>query len=83
MSRMSKSDEVRAYVLSNYVVPARNSHSTQVTVVAGDVAKALKLRMHLVCDALGALKFEKECGVNLRERTGPRQGATATFTFAV
>lgn len=82
---MTKSDEVRAYVIRNYVVPARKSRSTRVTVVAGDVAKALKLtnRMPLVCGALGTTKFQKECGLSLIQRTGPGQGATATFTFAV
>lgn len=85
MLRMTKSDKVRAYVLRHYVVPARNKHSTSVTVVAGDVAKVLRLsdRIAIVCGALAAMKFEKECGVNLLEKTGPGQGATATFTFAV
>lgn len=83
--RMNKSDGVRAYVLRNYVVPARKNHSARVTIRAGDVAKALDLsdRMPLVCGALGAMKFQKECGMNLLERTGPGQSANATFTFAV
>jgi hypothetical protein len=82
---MTKSDEVRAYVLRAYVVPARKNHSTRVTVRAGDVAKALKLsdRMPLVCGALGATKFQTECELNLFQRTGPGQGANATFIFAI
>jgi len=82
---MTKSDEVRAYVLRNYVVPARKSKTTRVTVRAGDVAKALKLtdRLPLVCGALGAIKFQKECELSLLQRTGPGQVANATFTFAI
>ena len=82
---MTKSDEIRTYVFSNYVVPAKKSHCTSVTVVAGDVADALSIRnrMALVCSALGALKFEKEFGLKLLRTSGPRQGATTTFTFAI
>jgi hypothetical protein len=82
---MTKSDDVRAYVLRNYVVPARKGHNTRVTVRAGDVAKALNLsnRTPLVCGALGAIKFQKESDLNLLQRTGPGQGANATFTFAI
>jgi hypothetical protein len=82
---MTKSDEVRTFVISNYVVPARKCQSTHVTVVAGDVAKALSLhdKMSLVCSALGTVKLEKECGLKLLRTSGPRQGATTTFTFAI
>jgi hypothetical protein len=82
---MTKSDAVRAYVLKNYVAPARRNHTIRVNVRAGDVAKALDLsnRLPLVCGALGAMKFQSECGISLLQRTGPGQGANAIFTFAV
>ena len=84
---MTKSDQVRDYVLKNYIAHARARSQTPVAVivVAGDVAKALKLsnRLPLVCGALGALKFQKAHSIRLVKRSGPGQGATATFVFAV
>ncbi len=80
---MTKADEVRAHVSHAYVFPARTRGESQLTIVAGQVAKALSLsnRMSLVCSALGTLKFREECNIQLISRTGPGQGATATFTF--
>jgi hypothetical protein len=82
---MTQADEIRAYVLRNYIVPARKSYATRVTVRAGDVAKALKLqsRMPNVCGALGTTKFQTAAGLKLIQRDGPGQGANATFTFAI
>ena len=82
---MTKADAVRAYALKTYLEPARGRGESQVTITAGDVAKALSLsnRMPLVCGALGTLKFQEECGLKLLGRSGPGQGARATFTFGL
>ena len=84
---MTKADQVRDYVLQTYILPARKRSPAPVavTVVAGDVARALKMsnRMPLVCGALGTEKFQKENRIHLVKRTGPGQGPTATFVFAV
>jgi hypothetical protein len=82
---MTQADEIRAYVLRKYIVPARKNYATRVTVRAGDVAKALRLqgRMPNVCGALGTAKFQTGAGLKLIQRDGPGQGANATFTFAI
>ena len=83
--KMSNSDEIREHVLRKYIAPARSEGSARVTVVAGDVANALNLnnRMPLVCGAIGAMKFRKGDDLQLLRRSGPGQGATETFVFAV
>jgi hypothetical protein len=80
---MTKADQVRAYALRVYISPARQRGDSQVTIIAGSIAKDLKLsdRIPLVCDALGALKFWAEYHLRLLKRTGPWYGAAATFTF--
>ena len=80
---MNKADRVRAYAQEKYFLPARERLESQVTIVAGDVAKALDLsnRMPLVCGALGTLKLRDEFSVQLASRGGPGQGSNATFTF--
>jgi hypothetical protein len=82
---MTDSDNVRTYALSTYIYPARQQGKAQVTIVAGDVARALGLskRLPLVCGALGTKKFRTECNLRLLSRTGPGQGATTTFTVSV
>lgn len=79
------SDRVRQYVFDTYVVPARQQHFERVTVRAGDVAKALRLRtrMPLVCEAIAALKFQEQFGIKLLERTGSAVGSNALFTFHI
>ena len=80
---MTKADQVRAYTLRVYILPARQRGDSQVTIIAGPIAKDLKLsdRTALVCDALGTLKFRAEYHLRLLKRSGPWHGATATFTF--
>lgn len=53
---MGLADEIREYVLVNYIEPARRWGESTVTVRAGDVHKAMgsKDRMPAVAGALGA-----------------------------
>lgn len=82
---MGLADEIREYVLVNYVEPARRQGESTVTVRAGDVHKAmgLKDRMPSVASALGATKFEQYANVQLIRREGPHQGANLHLTFEV
>jgi hypothetical protein len=84
---VSESDWVRHYVYRNYIVPARAIKAASITVIARDVYKALQFkdrnRMGLVCDALGALKFQAQSGIRLLQRSGRKHGANATFTFSI
>lgn len=78
-------DQIREYAFDNYIKPARDAGQSEVTIRAGDVHDAMNLnsRMPAVCGALGTNKFEQEYGVKRLGRSGPGQGATAMFVFAV
>jgi len=82
---MGLADEIREYVLVNYIEPARRRGESTVTVRAGDVHKAMgsKDRMPAVAGALGATKFEQYANVRLIRREGPHQGANLHLTFEV
>jgi len=82
---MIETERVREYVCCTLIAPARKEGKSGITVVAGPVAEALNLRnrMPLVCKAIGARKFHKECGVTQMSRTGRRSGATATWVFSI
>ena len=83
MMSTTKSDEIRAYVFDNYIVPARTQKSTTVTIVAGDVARALNVTAMAVCPALMAVKFEQECGIRLLKTRPVGHGEAVTFTFRI
>jgi len=83
--QMRPSDQVRDYAYQNYVIPARARKSASVTFSSGQIHKALGFKnlMPCVCDALGTSKFQTQYQVRLVQRTGPKHGATSTFTFSV
>jgi hypothetical protein len=79
----TKTDEIRAYVFDNYIVPARTQKSATITIVAGDVARALNVTALAVCPALTVVKFEQEYGVRLLKTRPVGYSAAVTFTFSV
>lgn len=82
---MGLADEIREYVLNEYIIPARSRCDSMVTVRAGDVHREMGLRdrMPSVASALGATKFEQYARVRLVRRDGPHQGANLLLTFEV
>lgn len=82
---MTQADFIRDYVLATYITPARRARLGQVTFVSGDIHEALGFvqRYPAVCDAIDARMFQTTNGLKLLKRTGPDQGATAEWTFAV
>jgi hypothetical protein len=79
----TQADSIRAFVNTTYISPARKAGKKQVTVRAGDVHSAMKLKdkMPAVASALGATTFETTYQVRCTARTGPHNGANLTFTF--
>lgn len=79
------SDEVRAHVLEQVIEPARRRGERAVTVRAGDVHREMGLsnRVAAVCAALDARKFRESADLELVGRTGPKQGASAVWTFGL
>jgi 5-methylcytosine-specific restriction enzyme B len=63
---MSQADEIRQFVISNYIEPARARGEQHVTVRAGDVHNEMGLKDALpaVCSAIGSAKFSSEAGVH-------------------
>jgi hypothetical protein len=82
---MNNSDRVRDHAFKTFIEPARRLGRTHATIVAGDVAKALKLmnRLPLVCAALGTLKFQRERSITLEQRDGPSNSTTTSFKFKI
>jgi hypothetical protein len=82
---MKPAEQVRDYAYRHYILPARTARNLTVTFTSGPIHRALRFQnlMPCVCDALDAHKFETEYGIQRVARTGPKHGATATFTFSV
>lgn len=82
---MSQADDIRDYVNSTYVQPARGQGQKRIEVRAGDIHNemGLKQRMPAVCGALGSDKFEQECRVRRVAVEGPLNGANCVLIFDV
>jgi predicted DNA-binding WGR domain protein len=79
----SSADEIRQFVLRNYILPERKRGARTVTVNAGIVHNQMSFvnRLANVCQVLGGEKFQKLANVGKPVRKGPPQGSTATFTY--
>lgn len=82
---MTQADQIRQFVRSRIVDPARNKGDKIVRVRAGDVHSAMGLinRMPAVCGALDADAFLTQGQVTLVSRSGPKQGANAEWVFGL
>jgi len=83
---LSESDKVRHYVQVHYIEPAKKQGARTVTVVAGDVHRALGFnnRVPLVCTALKSHRFQEDNRMVLSDVSGPpsKLSTTVRFTFA-
>ena len=82
---MSQADGIRRYVLAHHVAPARAAANAELTVRAGDVARAMKLqgRVPNICSVLGSRIFLDMAGLRLLDRIGPRQSTTTSFRYSL
>jgi len=82
---LSESDRVRHYVEVHYLEPAKKRGDRAVTIVAGDIHRALGLvnRVPLVCSALKSQRFHEANHVVLSDVSGPpsKLSTTVRFTF--
>ena len=80
---MQAAQQVRDYVRREYIEPARARKQSKVTVVAGDVHKAVRFinRVPLVCQALTGRKFLQENHLTLEKREGPKSGLGNRMAF--
>ena len=79
----AKADDIRAYALEHHVRPWRQSGGKRLSIRAGDVVRSMRLRNATpnVCSALESRKFQREAGLVLVHREGPRRSTTTTFHY--
>jgi len=82
---LNLADQIRDFVYSNYIKPARQANKKKITIRAGDIHNQMNLvdRMPAVCGAIGTKKFENKYDVRLIKRDGSTQGANVYFTFGI
>jgi len=79
----SSADRIRRFVLSHYIVPARNRGESTITVRAGDVHAKMSLHgQHAnVCQAMRGDKFLNLANLKLKSSKGPLAGGNTYFTY--
>jgi len=82
---MKLADEIRKYVITQYISPARDQGKVTVILRAGNIHKEMGLvnRMPSVCEALDTEKFRAKACVQLRWRSGPDRGSNAEWEFLI
>jgi hypothetical protein len=83
--KQAGADEVRKFVKTNFIIPARQKGEKRVTFSARDVHQGMKLssKYAFMCAAIDAKKFLEFAKVSLIKRDGQTQGETARWTFKV
>ena len=78
-------DEVRKYVRTNFITPARRRGDKRVTVSAEQIHKGMGLnsRYPLVCSAIDSKKFAEFAKVKLDKRTGTKQNSLVKWNFKI
>ena len=82
---MTTANEVREFVLKEFIEPARKQGKRTVSFTSSDVHRgmSLKQRYPLVCSAIDADKFLDFAKVTLVKREGPKQSSTAKWLFSL
>ena len=82
---MSTAADIRLYVIKNHIAPARAAGEMEVHIRLGDIHQGMRLRNPLqsVRSALSTKVFQKEAGVELLTRIGPRDGASTLCHFQI
>jgi len=79
----SQADEIRDYVLENYITPARERGDASVTLVVGSLNTEMGLNMAWpnICQALDGQKFQDLADVPPPVTEGPKKSTTRKYTF--
>lgn len=83
--KLNRADEIRKYAKTHYIIPARQKHEKRAVFTASDIHHGLKLTSSYpqVCSSIDSSKFKSFARVELIKREGPRQGASAHWTFKI
>ena len=78
-----QADRIRAFIMENYVEPARRQGLNRFDIRSGDVHSAIGLDNHLpaVCSALRGGKLAALAGIHVVHREGPENGANVTYSY--
>ena len=79
----SQADEIRDYVLENYITPARERGDASVTLVVGPLNTEMGLDKGWpnICQALDGQKFQELADVPPPVTEGPKKSTTRKYTF--
>ena len=82
---MSTAAHIRWYVIKNYIAPARAAGEVEVRIRLGDIRQGMRLvnPLQSVRSALSTKVFQREAGVELLTRIGPRDGADTLCHFQI
>ncbi|MBC8449265.1 MAG: peroxide stress protein YaaA [Chloroflexi bacterium] len=80
---MTQRDQIRSYVVEEFIEPARGRGEKTVVVRASEIAHKMGLtgRYPNICGALDADVFAPYARVRLLKRKGPAQSSSVTWTF--
>jgi hypothetical protein len=81
--RGNNADEIRQFVLDNYIIPARLRNERNVTIRAGDIHSDMNLhwRYPNVCQVLRGNIFLTMANLEKISETGPKFGGNTYFTY--
>jgi len=81
----TQAEIIRAHILLQYILPARQRGEKSIVIRAGDVVGQLKIPDSApnVCQALASQKLQALGHVILEGQHGPPQSTTTTFTFSL
>ncbi len=76
-------DLIRDLAVRRFIEPARQRGDQQVSIVAGDLVRELKLenRTPSVCHVLVSEAFQRENGLVLQGKEGPPSGLSTTMKY--
>lgn len=80
---MATADEIRAYAMSHFIMPARRWGKRFVVFSASDIAKGLKIKNRYpnICSSIDSNKFQKLASVRIAGREGPRHSSSVKWKF--
>lgn len=81
----TQADQIREFVISRFIEPARKKGEARLQIRAGDVHDQMNLRGRLpnVVQVLAGQKLQVSAGVRLVGQRGPKQGPNTVFLFEV
>jgi hypothetical protein len=83
MMKKTGANEIRSYIINNYINPGRENHLKEVHLRSGNIHKELNLKnkMPSVCQVIDGEIFQKQANVTQISRKGPEKSSTVEWVF--